>query len=114
MNSRHNGGDVIVPRNGDGTLLFDILFEAKYRSSNAQHTLFKGAAADAVGNGVDADHAILCTKVKRQIGYLVTLQSETFWQLMKLPGALEIFTKLQPECHDGGTPERDNLRVNEP
>ncbi len=91
ISSRHNGGDIIVPKDGDGRLLYDILFENKYRSTNAQHTLFAGAAADAEKNGVDPKHAILCTKVKRQQGYLVTLDADTFWKLMALDGALDIF-----------------------
>jgi hypothetical protein len=101
VSSRHNGGDVIVPKNADGSLAYDILIECKYRSNNAQHTLFEGAVLDAVGNGVDPKHVLLATKVKRQRGYLVTLDSETFWKLMSLPGALELFAN--PVRHDGGT-----------
>lgn len=90
IGSRHNAGDVIIPKQSDGSLVYDILFEAKYRNSNAQHTLFYGAVADAKKNGVAPKRVILCTKVKRQQDYLVTLNHEFFWELMNLPGALEI------------------------
>lgn len=104
MNSRHNGGDVIIPKNSDGSLAYDILFEAKYRATHAHHTLYTTAGTDATKNGVDPKHVVLCTKVKRERNYLVTISRELFYELLGLPGALDLF---RAQGHDAGTQVED-------
>lgn len=74
-NSRHGGGDVIIPKD------VPFLVECKLRASFAHHALFKAAKEDAKKHG--KEHAVLYTKKKGEHGWLVTVDGELFSQLIR-------------------------------
>lgn len=64
-------GDIILDN-------YDALVEAKYRATQAHHSLFRAAQADAKKHGLDPANVFLYTKVKREQGALVVMDAETF------------------------------------
>jgi hypothetical protein len=85
MNSRHGGGDVIIPAD------VDVLVECKYRAKHAHHALFSAAAADAKKHG--KKHPILYTKQKQEHGCRVILDGETWSLILAIPGVKQFFSK---------------------
>jgi hypothetical protein len=87
-NSRHGGGDVIIPK------YLDVLIECKYRATQKHHTLYKDAIADAAKHG--KKHGILYTKVKGDHGWCVVVGGELFSQIIKLPEVQELLRVRNP------------------
>lgn len=83
MNSRHGGGDVIIPAD------VDVLVECKYRAKHAHHALFNAAAADAKKHG--KKHPIVYTKMKQEHGCRVILDGATWTKLLDIPGVRDFF-----------------------
>lgn len=89
MNSRHGGGDVIIPAD------VDVLVECKYRAKFAHHALFAAAAADAKKHS--KKFTIVYTKQKQQTGCHVILEGATWSQLLALPGVRDFFSKKEAQ-----------------
>ena len=89
MNSRHGGGDVIIPAD------VDVLVECKYRAKFAHHALFTSAAVDAKKHG--KLHPILYTKAKQEHGWRVILDGATWSQILALPGVRDYFSKKETQ-----------------
>ena len=73
-NSRHGGGDVILPVESP------FLVECKLRSKFAHHSLFAEAERDAKKHG--KQHPILYTRKKHEHGWLVVIDGELFSALL--------------------------------
>jgi hypothetical protein len=86
INSRHNAGDVILKD-------LNLLIECKFRAKNVQHTLFRAAQADAAKNGVNPLHVLLYSKVKHEVGEIVTMDADLLDLIKSVPGVMEIFKK---------------------
>jgi hypothetical protein len=80
QNSRHGGGDVLIPDD------VDVLVECKLRAKHAHHALFSAAEADALKHG--KKHAILYTKQKHKHGCLVVLDGELWSELLTIDGVM--------------------------
>ena len=89
MNSRHGGGDVIIPAD------MDVLVECKYRALHAHHTLLKDAQIDAAKHG--KKFAILYTKTKYAEGWVVTLDGSLWHDIISLPQVQELLKTKEKE-----------------
>jgi hypothetical protein len=85
MNSRHGGGDVIIPED------VAVLIECKLRAKHAHHALFKTAEADTKKHG--KKHAILYTKQKHEHGCLVTIDGKLWSKFLAIEGVMEFLKK---------------------
>jgi hypothetical protein len=80
-NSRHGGGDVIIPAD------LDVLVECKLRAAFVHHTLFADAVKDAVKH--KKRNAILYTKKKGDHGWLVTIDGLLWNKLLQIEGVMD-------------------------
>lgn len=84
-NSRHGGGDVIIPED------VDVLVECKLRAKHAHHSLFSEAEADAKKHG--KKHVVLYTKQKHEHGRLVVIDGDLWTNILAIEGVLEHLKK---------------------
>jgi hypothetical protein len=84
-NSKHGGGDVIVPPG------YNAFIECKYRANNQHVTQFRLAQADAERNHIAKENTMLFVKLKNKHDYTVTISGGMFERMWGIEAVRDLF-----------------------